>query len=121
MHPFVPRRHSKDGPEAKIQERIVKELKNLDWYVKVMIGNMYQFGVPDLYAAHLKYGQRWIEVKNPLSFSFTKAQQEEFPKLHAAGVGVWILFDSTPEELLKLTKPANWLEVYLKWVNNAHK
>lgn len=95
-------------------------MKAADWYIKVMIGNMYQFGVPDVYAAHLKHGQRWIEVKNPAKFSFTPAQQVEFPKLHAAGVGIWILFSDDDTELLKLFKPANWLEVYLKWVNNAH-
>lgn len=76
---------------------------------------MWQFGLPDLFAAHTKYGQRWIEVKNPLAFSFTPAQIIEFPKLHAAGVGIWILFDSTVEELTKLTKPANWFQIYHNW------
>lgn len=120
MNPFKPKATAKDGPEARIQQAIIDKLKAADWYIKVMVGNLYQYGVPDVYAAHLKHGQRWIEVKNPAKFSFTPAQQVEFPKLHAAGVGIWILFSDDDTELLKLFKPANWLEVYLKWVNNAH-
>ena len=81
---------------------------------------MFQHGIPDLFAAHRKYGQKWIEVKNPLKFSFTDRQQENFPLMEAAGVGIWILFSDSDEELGKLFKPANWLEVYLKWVNNAN-
>lgn len=95
------------GPEALIQAAIIKELKSQDWYVKVLFGNLYQSGVPDLFAANSKYGQRFIEVKNPDSFSFTPAQCAEFPKMIASGVGIWILFDSAPEELMKLFKPAN--------------
>ncbi len=114
---FVPKATVKNGPEAKIQQDIIDELRKLEWYTKVMIGNMWQFGVPDLFAAHCRHGQRWIEVKNPAQFSFTPAQLVEFPKLHAAGVGIWILFSH--KEIDKLFKPANWLTVYLNWVNNA--
>ena len=83
-----------------------------------MIGNQWQFGVPDVFAAHLKFGPRWIEVKNPANFSFTPAQLVEFPKLHAAGVGIWILFDR--KEIPKLFKPANWMEVHLAWLLKAN-
>lgn len=81
---------------------------------------MFQHGVPDLFAAHRRFGQKWIEVKNPLSFSFTDRQQQNFPLMDSAGVGIWVLFSDTDEELAKLTKPANWLEIYLKWVNNVN-
>lgn len=120
MNPFKAVKHGDSGPEAIIQNAIIKKLKAHDWYVKVMVGNMYQFGIPDLYVAHRKYGQKWLEVKNPLKFSFTDRQQENFPLMDAAGVGIWILFSDSDEELGKLFKPANWLEVYLKWVNNAN-
>lgn len=108
-----------DGPEAKIQNRLIDRLKAYDWMVEVMHGNLYQYGIPDLYAAHTKWGTRWIEVKNPLKFSFTPAQIEKFPKFVAFGVGIWILFDSTDEEIGKLFKPCNWFEVYNRWIHSA--
>lgn len=37
-----------------------------------MIGNAFQMGVPDLFVAHPKWGQRWIDVKRPgRNYSFT--------------------------------------------------
>ncbi len=120
MQPFAPRTYGKAGPEAKIQNDVIDTLKKGDWFVQVMHGNLFQYGVPDLFIAHLKFGQRWVEVKNPLAFSFTKAQLDNFPKMHAAGVGIWILFSAEPSELQKLFRPANWLEIYLKWVTNAN-
>ncbi len=119
MNPFQVK--STKGPEEKIQNDIIKKLKEYDWYVKVMFGNMYQFGVPDLYVAHEKYGQRWIEVKNPHGFSFTNAQRTEFPKLMAAGVGIWILFAATETELLKLMKPPNWGPIFFNWCHGITK
>ncbi|MGO8994885.1 MAG: hypothetical protein ACLQVI_16340, partial [Polyangiaceae bacterium] len=38
-------------------------LKIRGWHVERMIGNAFQMGVPDLFIAHLKWGQRWIDVK----------------------------------------------------------
>lgn len=78
---------------------------------------MWQSGFPDLYAANKMFGQRWIEVKNPLAFSFTPAQQIDFPKFTAAGVGIWILMSADDSEIMKLFKPANWWEVWYRWVN----
>lgn len=116
MNPFEAKKYGKQGPEAKIQEKIVEVLKSADFFVQVMIGNAYQFGIPDLFAAHRSYGQKWIEVKNPAQYSFTDRQQQKFPLMHAAGVGIWILFSAEPEEILKLTKPCNWLSIYSKWL-----
>lgn len=120
MQPFKPKRPTSKGPEAELQDGLVLKLRSYEWYVKVMIGNMYQFGVPDVFAAHQRHGMRWIEVKNPVSFSFTPAQLIEFPKMHAAGVGIWILFGPQESEILKLFKPANWFEVYHNWLTNAN-
>lgn len=103
----------KNRPEAKIQERIVKKLRLLEWYVKETHGNMYQNGFPDIYATHKIWGARWIEVKNPLAYSFTAAQLECFPKFCANGAGVWILINDSDEEFGKLNKPYNWYQ-YLK-------
>lgn len=119
MKPFVPK--TREGPEAIIQEKIVKELKGIDWYVNNTHGNMFSMGFPDLFAAHLKYGQRWIEVKTPGAWSFTPAQQREFPKMYAAGVGIWILMDSTHKELEKLFGPANFWEIYWDWCHKIKR
>lgn len=121
MRTFKIHAPSNSGPEAKIQNAIIEFLRSREWFCKVMIGNSFQFGVPDLFTAHAKHGQRWIEVKNPLAYSFTPAQLTEFPKMVAAGVGIWVLFSSDVNEMEKLFKPANWFEVFFKWSNGAGK
>lgn len=102
------------GPEAKIQEALIKLLQGHGWYVMVTHGNMYQSGFPDLYATHSRYGPRWIEVKNPLAYSFTAAQLECFPKLSANGSRIWILVAATDDEYNKLFKPENWTYYMMK-------
>lgn len=77
-------------------------------------GNMYQSGFPDLYATHSEYGPRWIEVKNPSAYSFTRAQMEHFPKLVANGTRIWILSAATEEEYAKLFKECNWYHYLMK-------
>ena len=110
MKPFIPKKKGKAGPEAKIQDAIVKYLRNLGWYVKNTHGNMFQSGLPDLYCAHKKYGTRWIEVKNPGKYAFTAAQLENFPQMTAAGVGIWVLTAGTDAEYLKLFERPNWYQ-----------
>ena len=72
-------------PEAKIQKAIIEYLKIRDWCVMPTHGNMYQQGFPDLYAVHHNNGTRWIEVKNPVAYSFTPAQRKFFPLISVAG------------------------------------
>lgn len=103
-----PKKVKRESPEAKIQADIIKFLKIRDWYVKETHGNMFQWGFPDLFACHSKYGHRWIEVKNPKMYSFTPAQRECFPKFCANGSGVWIMVAATEYEYQKLFKPCNW-------------
>lgn len=100
----------KKGPEAIIQANIVKKLTLLGWHVEVTHGNVYQFGFPDLYCIHIKYGTRWIEVKDPKRKGdlFTAAQLEKFPLWNAKGVGIWILTSDSDFEYAKLFKPYNW-------------
>jgi len=95
-------------PEEKIRDDFIDFLKIRDWFVKIMHGSAYQSGVPDLYCAHLKYGQRWVEVKNPLKYEFTAAQRETFPKMSAHGVGIWVVTAATEEEYKKLFQQPNW-------------
>lgn len=105
----------KQGPESKIQEAVINMLRMREWFVKSTHGNLYQSGFPDLYCAHYKYGQRWVEVKNPLSYRFTGAQLREFPRFSAAGAGIWILVAATEDEYQKLFKSENWF-TYIKGI-----
>jgi len=97
-------------PESSLQTKIIEMLKINDWGVKPTHGNIYQYGLPDLYAFHLHYGTRWIEVKMPTRTGniFTPAQLEFFPELASKGVGVWVLVAASESEYKKLFKPPNW-------------
>src|SRR5436853_4689383 len=103
-----PRINTKCGPEAKIQNEIIDFLTLRQWYVKSTHGNIYQYGFPDLYCTSSRFGQRWIEVKNPEGYCFTPAQLECFPKFCANGAGIWVLTAATEFEYQKLWKPCNW-------------
>lgn len=111
----------KNGPEAQIQQELIKFLRYREWYVMETHGNMYQKGFPDLYTTHRKYGIRWVEVKQPTGYSFTQAQMETFPLLSANGTGIWILSAATEMEYQKLWAPPNW-HIYLMMLNqrSAH-
>lgn len=106
MNPKAPT--PKRGPERVIQDALVKYLRERGWVVKETHGNMYQNGLPDLYAAHIRYGARWVEVKNPLGYAFEASQLEFFPLLASAGVGVWVLTAASESEYQKLFQPYNW-------------
>ncbi len=100
----------KKGPEAKIQDDIIKFLRGRGWFVKPTHGNMYQHGLPDLYIVKRRYGSRWVEIKNPKSFKFTPAQWEDFPQFLANGIGIWVMVAATEEEYQKLfQKPNLWV------------
>lgn len=97
------------GVEAKIQNDIIKKLTLRDWICMPTHGNMFQRGFPDVYAVHLKHGQRWIEVKNPRRFSFTAAQKKYFPIMSACGIGIWVLTSDSDLEFEKLFQPPNMI------------
>lgn len=103
----------KRGPEAIIQDAIIAFLRNRLWYVKSTHGNMYQAGFPDLYCCHPIYGARWVEVKNPVKYEFTAAQQIEFPLMSGHGAHIWILTAATETEYKKLFGPPNWTSYLL--------
>ena len=98
----------KDNKEARIQADVEKRLLLEKWYVKNTHGNIYQAGFPDLYVAHIKYGTRWIEVKNPDGWAFTPAQVIEFPLMAASGVGIWIVTDPYQVPDILFTPPNFW-------------
>lgn len=103
---------SAHGPEYYIQEDLRKFLQKRGWLVERMVGNAFQYGIPDLYCHHPKYGHRWIDVKNPDSYEFTKHQKVKWPLWDKFGVGIWIIVDATEEEYDKLFKPPNWREYW---------
>jgi len=113
MDRFKPKK--KKGPEAYIQEAVIKYLRGLGWYVKVTHGNMFQSGFPDLFCCHSKYGQRWVEIKLPdmKGSRFTAAQLEDFPKICANGSGVWIMTAATEGAYKALFGPPNWANYQL--------
>lgn len=108
MDKFKAKKNRGSGPEAKIKADIIQILKINDWAVITTHGNMFQSGLPDLYACHRSYGARWIECKNPQAYSFTPAQLETFPMFASKGVGVWILTSGDESQYNLLFKPPNW-------------
>lgn len=106
----------KQGPEWHIQQDILKMLRERGWFCKVIHGNTFQTGLPDLYVCKRNYGSRWIEVKNPKAYKFMASQIETFHRLASEGIGVWILIAATEDEYQKLFGRPNWFW-YLKIPN----
>lgn len=102
----------KHGPEWFIQQDLVAFLEARNWLVERLIGNAWQFGIPDLYAHHSRWGARWIDVKVSGRYSFTTAQKIKWPVWEKHGVGIWILTAATQEEYDKLFKAPNWREFW---------
>jgi hypothetical protein len=98
--------------ERQIQQQLVKLLKARGWHVERMLANAYQTGIPDLYCYHEKWGQRWVEVKRPDQYSFTRAQRLKWPEWDRAGIGIWILTAATQEQYDLLFAPPNWHEFW---------
>jgi len=96
------------GPEWHIQRDVIRYLTIRGWHVERTHGNLYQTGFPDLYAAHPKWGTRWIDVKQPKRYSFTRDQKRKWPVWESFGIGIWILTAASQEEYNKLFKPPNW-------------
>jgi hypothetical protein len=105
---------SKHGPEWYIQNDLIEFLEDREWLVERMIGNALQKGIPDLYCHHPSWGERWIDVKNPKSYSFTKDQRRKWPIWEKYGVGIWILTAADQEEYDKLFHPPNWRKYWKK-------
>lgn len=102
----------KHGPEWTIQRDVIRYLRERGWWVERLIGNAYQKGIPDLLIAHPKYGIRFIDVKNPISYEYTKAQCQKWPIWSKYNIGVWILTAATEEEYDKLFKEPNWRDYW---------
>jgi hypothetical protein len=97
-----------DKPEVVIQRELVQLLRTRGWHVERMSADAFQNGIPDLYCYHRKWNARWVEVKRPTAYDFTRRQRQRFPIWQKAGIGIWILTAATQEEYDKLFKPPNW-------------
>jgi hypothetical protein len=107
------RRRYRTSPEAKIQADIIVFLNKRGWMVENMHGNAFQKGIPDLYCFNAGLDMhRWVDVKNPASYVYTKDQCQKWPKWEAAGLGVWIMMAATVEEYKKLFKPHNFRDYW---------
>ena len=62
--------------ELHIQRKLVEFLRARGWYVERMLANAYQTGIPDLYCYHPRWRERWVEVKRPDNYSFTRHKSE---------------------------------------------
>ena len=100
------------GPEWYIQQDMADYIRTRGWVVEVMHGNAFQRGIPDLWLFRRDAGPRWVDVKNPKQYSFTKAQRAKWPYWDSKGIGIWILVAATQEEYDKLFKPPNWRDYW---------
>lgn len=105
-------RKPRHGPEWYIRRDLIAFLKARGWYIEITHGSLYQTGFPDLYAMHEKWGQRWIDCKQPKHYSFTKAQKIKWPLWEAKGTPIWILTAATQEEYDKLFGAPNWRDYW---------
>lgn len=110
MEPKRFRATASTGPEQQILEDITSFLRTREWYVKRIPASSTLAGLPDLFATHRQFRQRWIEVKDPKRRSgvYTPAQLDTFPLLVANGSPVWTLVAATEDEYKKLFQPCNW-------------
>ncbi len=96
----------KNDKESRIQKRIIDFMTLRGWFVKSTHGNAYQSGFPDLFCCHQSYGIRWVEVKVPVKYRFTKAQLTVFTAFAARNHGVWVMTSEKDYECLM--RAANW-------------
>lgn len=97
---------NRHGPEWYIQRNFIEFLEDRHWHVERMIGNMMQFGIPDIWAVHKSHGPRWIDLKNPDSYEFTMRQIQKWPVWEAHGGLIWIITGNHDYD--KLFEPPNW-------------
>jgi hypothetical protein len=103
-----PRSFGEKRPESIIQSKIMNKLRIHGWFCKTTHGNIWQCGFPDIFACNIRYGTRWIEIKQEKGFTFTEAQLHDFPILSNNGSPIWILTSDSDWEYNKLFGPANW-------------
>jgi len=96
------------GPEWYIRRDIKEMLETRGWHVEIMVGSAFQTGIPDLYCFQRRWGERWVDAKQPKNYTFTKAQKFKWPIWERVGIGIWIMVAATQTEYDKLFQPPNW-------------
>lgn len=88
-------------------------MEDRGWKLFLTHGNKFQKGLPDAYALHEQYGERWIDFKVKGSYSFTEAQKNTWCDWYFNyKKGIWILIAGTQEEYDKLFKTCNFLDYW---------
>lgn len=106
-----PRFHS--NPEKIIEDGIRFDLLPArGWLVEKTHSTAFSSGWPDLFCWHPHFGLRWVDVKNPKAYRYTKAQIQTWPKWEAMGLGVWIMMEASEAEYQKLFQPPNFREFW---------
>ncbi len=75
-------------PEARLQKKFIKFLRERKWCVKSTHGSVEQAGLPDLFLTHKLHGYRWVDMKVKGSYRITAAQYDFWPQLCRSGSGV---------------------------------
>lgn len=79
---------------------IMSALIFADYKIMHTHGNSFQSGLPDILAVHPVHGIKWVEVKNPKSYSFTMAQRIRLEQMMICKFPVWIIQKPTEIKLL---------------------
>ena len=80
-------------PEQAGAKRLKTLMQRAGWEIDKTHGNVYMKGWPDYYAAHKRFGTRWIETKASGTGQLSLGQIEFFNRWTRAGVGIWVLRD----------------------------
>ena len=84
-----PKEHNEqDHEEGRIQMKVIADLEATGHTVMPTYGNNIQKGLPDLYVLR-RTRKQWLELKRHMSF--TVAQKNNFPRMIACKVPIWIL------------------------------
>lgn len=99
--------HRRKQPEKKISDALREYMHTRGWWTEKMPGSKFKSGIPDIYACHLEFGQKWIETKVPLG-KLRPTQIYRFTKWSEHGVGIWVIMN--PNDYPKLFKEPNWFK-----------
>lgn len=100
------KRTGKQRETTEVYEPLRRKLQYEGWFVQKIHGNEFQSGLPDVYAYHRKYGQRWIELKTKTG-RLSQRQITKFAEMNRHGLKVWLL--RGPEEYDLLFSEPKWM------------
>ena len=101
-----PKRTVSTGPESQGTDRLIRYMEARGWHFERLAAGMYQVGLPDWVAFHVKFGLRWIEMKAP-GRKLRRSQEIKFAIMEQYGQEVYVLEDERHYPLLFKDK-GNW-------------